>query len=420
MVRSPIRTLVTASALSVALLATGCGGEHGTSSDAGGEIFLQPVAAKGPDPFTESTDTSGAKPAALTPRASEAPSRPRPVSGGTPGLYGGKARTGSCDVQRQIDLLTADPAKARAFAGVEGIGPQAVPGYLRGLTPVVLRADTQVTNHGYRAGRATAFQSVLQSGTAVLVDRKGVPRVRCACGNPLSAPEASGGARTAKGSPWPGYRPAQVVVVTPAPKVITHITIINIVDNTWIERRCGHDARHDRPVRPPVWATTRPPTPSELESASNSPSPSGSTSPGDSTSPSGSTTPDAPTPGTLTPRSPDPDASSPDAREFGTSPDASVPGESPADCVTPTVTVTPGATDPAPLPPTAADCTPVTVTATPPSVEPPSPPDSGTPPEEIGPETVPDTPDVPDGGGLIPDAPDTGSIFGSPTDVFAG
>ncbi|MFE9445503.1 hypothetical protein ACFYO2_42685 [Streptomyces sp. NPDC006602] len=38
---------------------------------------------------------------------------------------------------------------------------------------------------------------------------------------------------------------------------------------------------------------------------------------------------------------------------------------------------------------------------------------------EIGPETVPETLDLPDGGGLIPDAPaGTDGVFGSPTDVF--
>ncbi|WP_157874919.1 hypothetical protein [Streptomyces resistomycificus] len=39
--------------------------------------------------------------------------------------------------------------------------------------------------------------------------------------------------------------------------------------------------------------------------------------------------------------------------------------------------------------------------------------------DEVGPEAVPDTPDLPDGGGLIPDDPaGTDSVFGSPTDVF--
>ncbi|MDR6977984.1 hypothetical protein J2X68_004708 [Streptomyces sp. 3330] len=53
--------------------------------------------------------------------------------------------------------------------------------------------------------------------------------------------------------------------------------------------------------------------------------------------------------------------------------------------------------------------------------------DRGVDPGEIGPETVPEIPDLPDGGGLIPDGPDesdaqdpSDSIFGSPVDVVMG
>ncbi|WP_327186380.1 hypothetical protein [Streptomyces sp. NBC_01334] len=53
--------------------------------------------------------------------------------------------------------------------------------------------------------------------------------------------------------------------------------------------------------------------------------------------------------------------------------------------------------------------------------------DRGVDPGEIGPETVPEVPDLPDGGGLVPDGPDesgaqdsSGSIFGSPLDVVMG
>jgi hypothetical protein len=38
--------------------------------------------------------------------------------------------------------------------------------------------------------------------------------------------------------------------------------------------------------------------------------------------------------------------------------------------------------------------------------------------DEIGPGTVSDTPDLPDGGGLIPDDTTSRSIFDSPTGVF--
>ncbi|MHC3467514.1 DUF6777 domain-containing protein [Streptomyces sp. 7R007] len=373
-------TFTTVCALSAALVVAGCAaGDGGEQAEAGREVFLQPAAAQGPDPFTPSTAT----PAPVTRPAEPAASAqaPRQVSGTTPGLYGGTERVGSCDVERQIDQLTADPAKARAFAEAEGIDPASIPSYLRALAPVQLRADTLVTNHGFRAGGATAFPSVLQAGTAVLVDDRGVPRVRCACGNPLKA-SAPQGAYSTSGRPWAGYRPERTVVVTPAAQVVTTLTIIDVVRNTWIERHVGHDVGHDRVVPAPPPLTPTPSTPSPR--------------PHDSASPSGS----------------------------------------PTDCATPTpaVTAPPGATDaltsarPSP-PPTG--CPAATATATPPTTPVPGRPESspGTPPQTapqtasdspdgLGPSTVPETPDLPDGGGLIPD--DTGSIFDSPTDVFAG
>jgi DNA-binding MarR family transcriptional regulator len=95
---------------------------------------------------------------------------------------------------------------------------------LRGLTSVVLRADTQVTDHGFRDGRATSFQSVLQRGTAVLVDNLGVPRVRCKCGNPLTPPKAVTSTPTFKGQAWEGFDAAKVVVVVPAAR-LTRVTV---------------------------------------------------------------------------------------------------------------------------------------------------------------------------------------------------
>ncbi|MEV5531847.1 DUF6777 domain-containing protein [Streptomyces prunicolor] len=446
-------TIATACALSATLLVAGCGGDGGKDTKSSGEVFLQPVAAQGPDPFTDSTATAPSTPPRVTrtPQSTptgSTPMRPTPtgtvsapsgrmrtVSGATPGLYGGTARSGSCDVERQVAYLTGDQAKARAFAQAEGISPGAIPGYLRGLTSVVLRADTQVTNHGFRDARVTGFQSVLQAGTAVLVDNRGVPRVRCACGNPLKAGAASGGAAGNSGRPWSGFRPAEVVVVTPAPQVITNITIINIVDNTWIQRPLGHRGpHHDHVVpRPPHMTPTPTPTPTPSRTGpSPRPHDSGSSaSPGDTSPSAGSGT------------SPAPSASPSDGQSVAPSDGQSVaPEKSATDCVTPTVTVTPGATgDPAAQVPSpgATDCPAATVTATPTTSPPgttltPSPrgttpsaeslvpdpsQDQGS-PDEIGPPTVPETPDLPDGGGLIPDDSTTGSIFDSPTSVFDG
>jgi hypothetical protein len=78
----------------------------------------------------------------------------------------------------------------RAWAQALGVNPtyRSVRRYIAKLHPVTLKQDTRVTNHTFEAGRAIGFQSILQAGTAVLVDDYGRPVVRCRCGNPLSEP----------------------------------------------------------------------------------------------------------------------------------------------------------------------------------------------------------------------------------------
>lgn len=378
--RSPTRIFVSALAISAALLVAGCSGDSGNGASAAkGELFLQPVAETGPDPFTDSTAKSTETPAPVT-RTPQPPSPSgtasantqgmHPVDGATPGLYGGTQSVGSCDVEKQVGFLTSDPAKERAFADVEGISAASVPDFLRGLTPVVLRADTRVTNHGYRSGEATSYQAVLQAGTAVLVDDRGMPRVRCACGNPLKPPVAIKGTPNTQGQQWSGYRPTQVVVVTPAPKVITNIVIVNITDNTWIERKVGDDGQHDKRVPPPPMPKPHPSDNSaSLSPSSPSPSPSTSTSP----SSSGSTSPSESS------NSASPPSSQPPSSE------ESAPASEPAS----PPTSAPGDTD----------------------VPTDSPPGDGS--SDLGPDTVPDSPDLPDGGGLIPDVPSAESVFSS-------
>ncbi|MFD9907319.1 DUF6777 domain-containing protein [Streptomyces sp. NPDC059063] len=380
-----MRTYATALAIATALAAAGCSGgddkDQGAAAGDGKELFLQPVAAQGPDPFTDSTARAAASPPPVTrspqpsPTGSASPTDQglRSLQGGTPGLYGGTHHVGSCDVAQQIRYLTAAPAKARAFARASGIAPDAVPGYLRGLTPVVLRADTRVTNHGYRDGGATAFQSVLQAGTAVLVDDRGLPRVRCACGNPLKPPVAFRQAPRHHGQPWDGYRPTRVIVVVPAPRPITHITIVNIVNNTWIERRTGdEDGDEDRSVPPPDPTPTKSTDPSDSSDPSDTSDPSDSSDPSDATDSTDSTDPTGPTDSTDSTDSTDPDDSTdpgdltdptdPTDPADSTDPDeqqqpddgTDTPGDdtTPPDCPTPT----PGTQDtpdemPAPLPP---------------------------------------------------------------------
>src|SRR5206468_3821186 len=106
-----------------------------------------------------------------------------------------------CDPEKLIAFLMGHPDKAAAWVGALNADPTLkwsgqtplkvsdIPAYIHDLGPTFLSADTRVTNHGFFNGKATPHQSVLQAGTAVLVDKSDIPRARCACGNPLLPPK---------------------------------------------------------------------------------------------------------------------------------------------------------------------------------------------------------------------------------------
>lgn len=336
------------------LIIAGCGGDgagedaraaKATKAAASAKVLLQPLAAPGPDPFTESTAAplpDASPPVPPSPNEPSGPGEPsapgegaqtvRSVSGATAGLYGGTRSATSCDVEAQVRLLTADRTKAAAFARGAGIGGTSVPEFLRGLTPVVLRADVRVTNHGYRDGAPTAHQAVLQTGTAVLVDDRGLPRVRCACGNPLRpalAPQADAAHR---GTPWSRYRPDRVVVVNRNPQALTALVIV--ADNAWIERKTGTDGDQDKkPDVPPPY----PPDTDIIDPSLEPPLP-------DETAPV-SPEPDAPesdpapSPDCLTPDAPAPDE--PRSENMAAPPDCPAPTDEPDGGVDPDYPVMP-------------------------------------------------------------------------------
>ncbi|MEU4098073.1 DUF6777 domain-containing protein [Streptomyces sp. NPDC026673] len=294
-------TAAVVAAVALAVMFTRPGGVSGAKE---GELFLQPAGSAGPNPFTRSTAETTAAPSATpplpTPSAGAGTVR-QVYSGGMPGLYGGTRSVASCDVGKQIDVLSADASKNKAFASVLGIAPSGVPAYLRDLTPVQLRADTRVTNHGYRDGRPTAFQSVLQAGTAVLVDDRGMPRVRCACGNPLTRPvEQKGGARTV-GQAWSGYQPSRTVVVAPAPEPVKRFTVRDPDSGEWFTRDSGDGkAAGDRKTTPPENAPSGSTPGSPPGGSPAAPEQGGPSAPPEGTAPGG-TAPHSPSPETTGP-----------------------------------------------------------------------------------------------------------------------
>ncbi|MGW2282063.1 DUF6777 domain-containing protein [Streptomyces sp. NPDC001770] len=291
-----------------ALSAAGCSGAprpaRPAATSVGHEVLLQPAAARGPAPFTRST-------AGAVPGAEDAPALPaggapaaapavRTVTGDAAGLYGGVRNTPSCDVGAQADLLTEDAARARAFARVAGIEAVQIPGYLRALTPVVLRADVRVTDHGFASGAPTSFQTVLQAGTAVMVDGRGLPRVRCASGNPLAPAVALTGRIADRGERWAGYAPERVLDVAPSSGVLEALVIADLVEGTWIERPSGEGAEDRNPSAPPAAAPGDgffPFSPDASDGARQVPDGTADSDPGAAPGPDGAPAPGSPDPG---------------------------------------------------------------------------------------------------------------------------
>ena len=241
------------------------GGGGGGGTAAGDELFIQSADSSGPDTYTTSSARGSSK--ATTPTAlpstgnsaSESGTNVvQSVKGSAPGLYGGTRKVSSCDVEKQIRTLGAEPDKNKAFASVLDIDPTGVPAYLRSLTPVQLRLDTRVTNHGFRNGAATSFQSVLQSGTAVLVDDRGEPRVRCACGNPLLAPVPLKGTVKSQGKEWSGYKSSNVVTVSPAPRPVKRFVMFDPESESWFVREAGDTGAGDKKTTPHTPPTVYP------------------------------------------------------------------------------------------------------------------------------------------------------------------
>lgn len=248
MTRPKIRTrTLIALVAAVALVAASCSAStdsssEGTGNAAGDAVVLQGVDSVEIDPFTDSvataqfasfsTDAADAVASALSGFDAAADAM-RTIPGDAPGLYGGTGDDATCDLG-QLNEYLADPAnadKATAFARVLGIEASGIDETLEGFTTVVLNVDQFVTNHGFSGGEANAFAAVLQAGTAVAVDRHGVPRVKCACGNPL-APAPAGavldGDTPTTGEPWPGWAPADVAQAEPSEAPVDAFDVIDV------------------------------------------------------------------------------------------------------------------------------------------------------------------------------------------------
>lgn len=238
-----------------------------TGDEAGADVALEPTGVEVPDPFTstvaidEDPLSATTTTAATTSGPASTTTSPRPgaaggvVAGSAPGLYGGTRDAAACDPEKMIVFLQSDAEKAKAWADVQDIEVSQIPTFTRGLTPVVLRRDTRVLNHGYRNGTATPRPAVLQAGTAVLVDDFGIPRVKCGCGNPLAEPEPITTSTRYTGTKWTGFRPANVVAVSQDIEVDVFV-LVDVRTGEPFHRPTGSKGDDDTDATSPTSPTT--------------------------------------------------------------------------------------------------------------------------------------------------------------------
>lgn len=202
--------LLVAAALAVASLTVLVIRQRASQTE--GQVFLQAGGSVGPNPFVS-------------------PAVAPPGAGGEQGGRGAssQAATGTddsmnCDPNKLISYLAGNPQVSEAWvhalnfdrtlswSGGRRLEMQQIPSYLRELIPRRLADDLRVTNYQFTNGAALAVQSVLEKGTAVLVDAKGIARVRCVCGNPLTPMVQLRVQPIYRGQPWPDFQPQRVVV----------------------------------------------------------------------------------------------------------------------------------------------------------------------------------------------------------------
>ncbi len=109
----------------------------------------------------------------------------------------------------------------------------------------MLTRDTRVTNNGYRDGKPTPRQSVLQKGQMVLVDQYGVPRVRCECGNPLTPPQPVKKTPKYTGTQWPGFDPATIIVIQQTTVIINIFVVVDVYTGESFDRPAGTTGDQD-------------------------------------------------------------------------------------------------------------------------------------------------------------------------------
>jgi hypothetical protein len=254
--------------IALSLAAVGCGGKSASKPTATAvaattakgiqgpsEVALEPVSKSTANPFTRKTgkDKAGVKPPKGVASSGGGAATFR---GNLAGLYGGTLNYATCNASQLVNFLDENFGKARAWAATEGITVAEIHDYVASLTPVILRTDTRVTNHGYVNGVATAYQAVLQAGTAVFVNRYGLPVIKCYCGNPLTAPLARA-TPIYTGPPWTTFSTTRITIIQKSTTIIKTFRLYDPSTGEIFARPAGTDGTQDSPPPSQTTSTTQ-------------------------------------------------------------------------------------------------------------------------------------------------------------------
>lgn len=206
-------------------------------------VALLAADAPGTDPFTPTLVQGGP----LVPTTPLETAGNRTPVGDLDGLFLDSTGSSACD-RAPLESALDDPALAAAWAAPLGVAAPAVSTYVTGLTPVRLRADTRLTAHRNSGGQARPYAATLQAGTAVLVDDRGRPRVRCADGAPLT--DAQPVDDPVYGAGWAGFDPTTVIEIRPAEAGIAEFGLVDAAGEQPFRRPAGTTGDQDVVARP--------------------------------------------------------------------------------------------------------------------------------------------------------------------------
>ncbi|MEU8900198.1 DUF6777 domain-containing protein [Nocardia sp. NPDC048505] len=270
--RRGVRPLLTGLALVLAIgvlfafTVTRLWSDRDDTATGSGEVYRYGGDDAGDDPFDMDPPQKSGLPA--VPAESYAPGEiaaNRSFQGKEPSFYAGVPHETVDGREQTIAHFQSNPVAAAAAAdalnsdnqlqwrGKTALSADRLAEYLRELTPVSLRVDLRVTYYLLQQGKPVRRQAVLQAGTAVLVDARGVPRIRSISGTPLTLPEFRP-EDTPKflGDTWTSFDPAKVFAVRPADVELTFFTLFPIGSDRRFERPCGTTGEADRDLPPPT------------------------------------------------------------------------------------------------------------------------------------------------------------------------